>query len=97
MAANNLYVPVSPNFPDIDSFVPGQAAFQVTVSSTHPFQKTRLDALMKKLSIENLIYVIPKSKADEFKYQIPKTKKGANWKKPCKIPQYSLFVDVEEL
>lgn len=69
-------IPESTNFPDVDSFLPGDVVFQMTTSNHHPYSISRMTSVYKKWLGKDLpklpfIYVVPLDRFDAFKYQQP--------------------------
>lgn len=74
-------IPYAKNMADVDSIILPDVLVQVTVSDEHSFNQSRVLSLGKTLcmptkSALKFIYVVPESKYQDFKYQVPEGSRG---------------------
>jgi NADH dehydrogenase [ubiquinone] 1 alpha subcomplex assembly factor 7 len=55
----SYYIPLDPNFPCIDAFVPSVGFFQMTVNVHHPIRKVQMADLVLTTEQTKLIFVVP--------------------------------------
>ena len=96
--SNVYYFPVSKGFKSVDSILPKDEAFQMTVSNKHPVQYNGLTVVKDQLQcgVLKLYFVVPKENFDKFPLQNYLTEK----KEKCvvqdkkDIEQFVLSMDI---
>ena len=97
------YIPETKNFKSVDSILPPDRVFQVTVSENHPVELNNLELVQATLECEvlNLYFVVPKEVFPTFRKQMYRTyricdtvgKKVYKNQKVPNIKQWALCAD----
>ena len=97
-STDKYFVPNKRNFIAVDSILPPDLAFQMTVSTTHPVIRHGLTLVKKLLQCAklNLYFVVPKEIYDEFKKQPYHTHKKKVYKNAVTdVSQWAVCVNIQ--
>ena len=97
VSMDKYLVPNKRNFVSVDSILPPDSAFQMTVSSTHPVKRHGLTLVKSKLKCDklNLYFVVPREIYNDFKKQPYHTRKDTCYQKAVTdVSQWAVCVDI---
>ncbi|KAF0683171.1 Aste57867_24764 [Aphanomyces stellatus] len=67
--SKKYFIPWNPNYRCVDSYIPGEYLFQMTVSDQHPIDKAKMEAISRAAKLSSLYFVVPQSSYMDFKPQ----------------------------
>ena len=86
------YIPLSPNYPCIDSFIPDKFLFQMTVSTEHPIIGRKMDEILSATKLNGLYFVVPRTLFSDYKKQRVDYKKYLGGNKRSRKFDFEQFV-----
>ena len=91
------FIPWNPNYPCIDSIIPKKFLFQMTVSSAHPINGSKMAEIISKTKLKELYFVVPRCLYADFQKQRvdEKEESGKKLKRELELKQYVLAIDIE--